>query len=118
MGGGDTSISYTSHRNDHDSEESGKYDIGKQPPRKRRRKGREEDKHTVFIADDDEESGSSSGGESTDAIEAKEYALVGNDEGRSDSKPASSADTEKKRAYWLSKATGLGEDAGDNDISD
>jgi len=101
-GGNDASltqdISDLTHRNNHDPEESAKYDIGKQPPKKRRRMGREEDKHTVFIVDDEDGSRS----DSADVAEAKEY-------GRS------MADTDAKRSYWLSKARGLGEDQNDSE---
>ena len=102
LGGGDASltqdISDLSHRNNHDPDESAKYDIGKQPPKKRKRMGREEDKHAVFIVDD--ENGSRS--DSTDVAEAKEYGK-------------SMADTDAKRSYWLSKARGLGEDQNDSE---
>ena len=107
--GGDTSMTHDmcdlSHSNDHDPEESGRYDIRKQLPKKRRRKGREEDKHTVFIVDD--EDGNGSDPRSMDVAEAKEYAI--NDELRL-GQSKSSADTHTKRSYWLSKAQGLGED--------
>lgn len=104
LGGGDASLTHDisdlSHRNDHDPEESARYDIGKQPPKKRRRTGKEEDKHTVFIIDDEDGSGSDS--ISPDAAEAKEYGK-------------SMANTDAKRSYWLSKAQGLGEDHFDSE---
>lgn len=103
LSGGDASLTHgindLSHRNDHDPEESTKYDIGKQPPKKRRRMSRE-DKHTVFIVDDEDGSGSNSS--STDAAEAKEYGK-------------SMVDIDAKRSYWLSKAQGLGEDQNDSE---
>ncbi|KAF5358558.1 hypothetical protein D9756_001196 [Leucocoprinus leucothites] len=101
-----------SHRNNHDPEESGKYDIGKQPPRKRRRKGKEEDKHTVFIADDDDD-GSGVDGESTDEAEAREYEVNG--EKPQAGKSRSRADIDQKRNYWLLKAEGLGKDHSDSE---
>ncbi|KXN91438.1 Poly(A) RNA polymerase cid14 [Leucoagaricus sp. SymC.cos] len=116
MEGSDTSVSHeirgTSHRNDHDPEESGKYDIGKQPPRKRRRKDREENKHTVFIADDEDGTDDSASNVSTDEAEAREYAVNGEVK---PGKPLSNADTEKKRNYWLSKGVGLREDINDSE---
>jgi non-canonical poly(A) RNA polymerase PAPD5/7 len=113
MKGGDTNIYHdtrnVTHRNDHDPEESGKYDIGRQPPKKRRRKGREEDNYTVFIADDDD--GGMNDDESVDKAEAREYSVNGE---MKPGKPLSSADTDRKRNYWLSKAKGLGEDTSDS----
>jgi non-canonical poly(A) RNA polymerase PAPD5/7 len=100
-----------SNRNDHDPEdpeESGKYDIGMQPPRKRRRRDNEKDKHTVFVADDDDASASES--ESTDEAEANAYAFNGE---ATLGKKSSSDREERRRNYWLSKAIGLGEDVSD-----
>lgn len=107
MESGDTSVSHdmreASHRNDHDPEESGKYDIGKQPPRKRRRKDKEVDKHTVFI---DIDSGS-------DTDEVRVYDVDEDEDVKKGGKPLS--DVDRKRNYWLSKGIGPGGDVSDDD---
>lgn len=92
------------HENDYDGEESGKYDIGRQVPRKRRRKDREEDQHTVFI---DVSSGSEDG-----VVEA-EGRKSGKGLKNEGGKRLSNELRDKRRDYWLSKASGMQEDDSD-----
>jgi non-canonical poly(A) RNA polymerase PAPD5/7 len=106
--GGDASVSYDPdralHGDDYDREESGKYDIERQVPRKRRRKGKEEDQHTVFI---DVSSGSD---QEVVKTKGREFGKgLKNDGGER----LSSEVREKRRNYWLSKASGVEEDDSD-----
>ncbi|TFK36381.1 hypothetical protein BDQ12DRAFT_699647 [Crucibulum laeve] len=93
-------------QDDGDDEESGRYNIGRQPPKKRRRTGRQDDYHTVtFLPDEDDED---------EKEETEAYAYGDIDYTRGDDHKGSSGsrrDPEgdsRRRSYWLSKATGPG----------
>jgi len=128
MAAGETSINAdTSIRTNDDVEESGKYDIGRQPPQKRRKRGNEKDLHTVFVPhdddDDDEGDGTSVrvGSGSDDDDDSGEESEDGdrrfsNRSNIRDGQLVSSEDNEKKRSYWLSKGSGFGDDGYDNGI--
>jgi len=89
------------YRRRHVDDDSGRYDIGRQPPKKRQRTGADRDKHTVYVIDDDEEDMEIS--ISDDGIEEIERpGDFPEPPPRSDN-----AKRDNRRSYWLSKGVGI-----------
>ncbi|KAJ8517208.1 hypothetical protein ONZ45_g5584 [Pleurotus djamor] len=91
-----------------DSEsDSGRYNIGRQPPRKRQKIGRRSDQHTVFVVDDDDD----------DSLAEEEEHYASDDISDADSeveeikKPASRGEKDRNRSFWLSKAINSGHES-------
>ncbi|KIM48612.1 hypothetical protein M413DRAFT_82359 [Hebeloma cylindrosporum] len=90
-------------------EERGRYDIGQQPSKKRRKTGRESDAHTVVFVDDDDDEEE----RRADEMEDGEYMSL-DSESDDDRRPKlsrrSSAKSDHRRSYWLSKGIGPPDD--------
>lgn len=88
-------------------EERGRYDIGLQPSKKRRKTGRESDAHTVvFVDDDDDENDEEQRANEEEEREYMSFESDGDDERRPSLSRRSSAKSDHRRSYWLSKGIG------------
>lgn len=104
-----------SHRRSGRDDDEGRYAIGRQPPQKRRKTGRSQDAHTVYFVDDEEEDELRYDDDDGVVAEVMEYM---SDEESDRAAPSSRAEDPKKgarRSYWLSKATGIGGGAVEDD---
>jgi len=90
-------------------EERGRYDIGQQPSKKRRKTGRESDAHTVVFVDDDDDDGNDEE-RRADEDEEGAYMSASDDERRPSLSRRSSARSDHRRSYWLSKGIGPPDD--------
>ena len=106
----ESSSSRQHHRVANDSEEGGRYDIGRQPPKKRQKTGRAIDNHPVIFVDDDDEE------------ERHKYHDDDSEDGEYDHRHESDYKSypenprnDRRRSYWLSK--GIGPGSVDEDIS-
>lgn len=89
-------------------EERGRYDIGLQPSRKKRKTGRESDAHKVVFVDDDDYDENDEERRADDEEEEEYMSLESesDDERRPSLSRRSSAKSDHRRSYWLSKGIG------------